>query len=62
MGYIGQLGSRESLDHRGCRSLLNDIMRTVKCHEIALAEKIKENPKKYCKDIKSKWATREKIM
>eukprot|EP00061_Rhincodon_typus_P002935 g18852.t1 len=57
------LGSRESLEvHWGYRSLLKKEIRRVKRrHEIALAEKIRVNPKRSFKHIKGKRIIRERI-
>jgi len=58
-----QLGPSESLEeYRECRSTLKmEIRRAKREHEIALVDKVKENPKRFYKYIKGKRVTRERI-
>eukprot|EP00061_Rhincodon_typus_P004380 g22433.t1 len=63
MAQVQAVGSRESLEvYRGYRSSLKkEIRRVKKGHEIALAEKIRVNPKRFFKSVKGKRITRERI-
>jgi len=58
--WLGSSGSLE--EYRGCRSRVKrEIRRTKRGHEIYLADKAKENPKCFCKYIKGKRVTRERV-
>lgn len=61
---IQQLGSIESLEnYKGHRSTLTkEIRRAKRGHEASLADKVKENPKRFYKYIQSKRVTRERTV